>query len=171
MGKVTPDQLRNAYQVVTGRDGAHREGLAAVQLAQADALADVGQRSALMLGVEVGMELVRRYGVLALDSDNLAALGAPAEQTVFEIGHRHGMHIAYASRRQFNEFLCGDATELGELEMTDQQWMELDDRYDEHCDGLAGDSAADYLRETVERAGWRLVDGCWVYRPEGWDQP
>jgi len=175
MGKVTADQVCKAYEAVLGRSAADGDGAAAVNLTQASELAEIGQRSALMLGVEVGMELVRRYGVLALDDANLPGLvpaehGPAAQVVLAEVAHRNGYHIAWMGRREFEEFLG-----LGEGELTDRQWMELDDTLMEY-DAYTGHMA--YIQTTAMSAGWRLVDDGspdhmvrWVYRPEGWDQP
>lgn len=167
MGKVTPDQVRQACRIVTGRDGAHGEGLAAVELTME--LDEYGQRAQLMLGVQVGMELVRRYGVLALDDANLPGLVpaeyGPAVQVVLsEVAHRNGMHVATVSRRDFENYL-----QIGEGVLTDGQWMALEDKLADY-DGLP---AVHYMGDMVSQAAWRWLEVSrrWVYRPEGWDQP
>lgn len=175
MGKVTGTQLDAALEAVSRRSRSDQqtESETAENLMRIACVPAENVRGAA-LWLQVGMELVRRYGVLALDDANLPGLvpaeyGPAAQVVLSEVAHRNGYHVALVSRTEFEEFL---GLEAGGL--TDQQWMELDDRLAQHFDWSPGwhRGMGAYVEQTVRAAGWRreTLASAWVYRPGGWDQ-
>jgi len=174
MGRVTTEQFFNAAIEVESHGGSEDAALDLL-LTQPVTLhgeyLGASDLDRLTQGVLIGMELVRRYGVLALDDANLPGLvpaehGPAAQVVLSEAAHRNGYHLAWVSRREFEEYLG-----LDEGELTEQQWMELDD----YLPDYAGCPVEHYIYNTVQRAGWRNLPnpgamGRWVYRPEGWDR-
>jgi hypothetical protein len=172
MGRVTTEQFFNAAIEVESHGGSEDAALDLL-LTQPVTLhgeyLGASDLDRLTQGVLIGMELVRRYGVLALDDANLPGLvpaehGPAAQVVLSEAAHRNGYHLALVSRAEFEEFLG-----LGAGKLTDQQWMELEDRLADY----QGYSTVSYLDDTAHKAGWRRVGRGlpYVYRPEGWDQP
>jgi hypothetical protein len=169
MGAVTGQQLHDALLAVVERGDLSESDLALALLHTQSMpyhIVSNPDRSAMVaLGMVVGMELVRRHGVLALDDEHLMghdSLATPVS-VMQMMGHRYGLHFAYVTRGMVEDHL---GLEPGGL--TDEQWLEIDDTYDEWVDAVT--SLSEHLDPLLEQVGWRCGDdGEWVYQPAGRD--